>query len=134
MILIARPRLAGKTTELVHKCIREYGVLLVKSSEEKERIIAHFKKDGLDPNRIFTWREWAENRGYTFPPETPLMIDNVDWFIQEQFKRWRTVAVSFTMGGNVDWGERMNIEKPDDKTEFKKFYLGDWGDDESVNK
>jgi hypothetical protein len=90
---IARPRAAGKTHELMVMFLTHKDTfLLVRSENEKARLVGLYNLSRDDADRVVSWN-YAQQK--LAGRHGDILVDNVDDLLREYFHR-NPVAVSFT--------------------------------------
>lgn len=80
MELILRPRQAGKTTDLIKMCNKNWGYIVCATRQEADRVFRHAHKLKIDIPLPITWEEFL--RGTYGHGCKQFYIDNLDLCIQ----------------------------------------------------
>lgn len=85
MKLIARPRQAGKTTELVELAHCDPRIVIITfSAREADRIRNQYPE--LNPQQVMDWRSYASK--YDLHSRTRPAVDNMDLVLNEVLGTW----------------------------------------------
>ncbi len=91
MKLINRAIRAGKTYEVVREFLNSNSLLLVMSEEERKRIISEYAISKEKQRDIINWQNHDQKTAGT---NKDLLMDNADYFLQEQFRgRFKIISM-----------------------------------------
>lgn len=111
MLVVAKPRLGGKTTDIIELALKGDSYIVCMDMREVRRVWEIILERKLSLPQPITWREFVENK-YFARGIRSFVIDNLDMCIQSM-SRVPIVAISVTGSTRTE----INKEKEENETE-----------------